>query len=104
MIQFGYMPDTHGGPYDQPEPTPERRLEEPLEVWERAWTTVGPSAHHGKYFTFDAIHVTPKPFQRPRPPIWIGAFGPKSIARAGRLADGWTMAPFLDSVEAIKTN
>jgi probable F420-dependent oxidoreductase len=214
MIQFGYMPDTHGGPYDQPEPTPERsadfaaqlldeavqaerfgfdavfvperhartecmfpsplplmaaiaarttrvkigtdimmpplynpvhlaqsaalidvlsrgrlilgvgvgyhpryfahfgvpikqregRFEETLEVLQKAWTTVGPFAHHGKYFNFDAIHVTPKPFQRPRPPVWIGAFGPKSIARAGRLADGWTMAPFLDSTEAIKTN
>src|SRR5271170_4982739 len=24
MTQFGYMPDTHGGPYDQPEPGPEQ--------------------------------------------------------------------------------
>src|SRR5260221_11357440 len=24
MISFGYMPDTHGGPYSQPEPTAER--------------------------------------------------------------------------------
>ena len=24
MLSFGYMPDTHGGPYQQPEPTPER--------------------------------------------------------------------------------
>jgi probable F420-dependent oxidoreductase len=213
MVQFGYMPDTHGGPYQQPEPTPERsadfaaqlldeavqaerygfdavfvperhartecmfpspiplmaaiaartsrvkigtdimmpplynpvhlaqsaalidvlsrgrlilgvgvgyhqdyfkhfgvpikqregRFEETLEILEKAWTTVGPFAHHGKYFNFEAIHVTPKPFQKPRPPIWIGAFGPKSVARAGRLADGWTMAPFLDPVETIKS-
>jgi probable F420-dependent oxidoreductase len=212
MIQFGYMPDTHGGPYEQPEPTPERsadfaaqlldeaaqaercgfdavfvperhartecmfpsplpllaaiaartsrvklgtdimmpplynpvhlaqstalidvlsrgrlilgvgvgyhpdyfkhfgipikqregRFEETLEILQKAWTTPGPFAHHGKYFNFEAIHVTPKPFQRPRPPIWIGAFGPKSVARAGRLADGWTMAPFLDPIENIK--
>jgi alkanesulfonate monooxygenase SsuD/methylene tetrahydromethanopterin reductase-like flavin-dependent oxidoreductase (luciferase family) len=212
MVQFGYMPDTHGGPYDQPEPSPERsadfaaqllneamqaersgfdsvfvperharsecmfpsplplmaaiaartsrvrigtdimmpalynpvdlaqsaalidvlsrgrlilgvgvgyhpdyfkhfgipfkqregRFEETLEILEKAWTTVGPFAHHGKYFRFDAIHVTPKPFQKPRPPLWIGAFGPKSVARAGRLADGWSMAPFLDPIESIK--
>jgi alkanesulfonate monooxygenase SsuD/methylene tetrahydromethanopterin reductase-like flavin-dependent oxidoreductase (luciferase family) len=24
MIGIGYMPDTHGGPYDQPEPDPQR--------------------------------------------------------------------------------
>ena len=24
MLSFGYMPDTHGGPYEQPEPSPER--------------------------------------------------------------------------------
>ena len=54
----------------------EGRFEETMEIVEKAWTTVGPFAHHGKYFNFDAIHVTPKPYQRPRPPIWIGAFGP----------------------------
>jgi len=212
MTQFGYMPDTHGGTYDQPEPTPERSAEfadqllaesecaelsgfdgifvperhartecmfpsplplmaaiaartkrvrigtdiimpplynpvhlaqsaalidvlshgrvilgmgvgyhpryfahfgvplkqregrfgESLEIIEKAWTTSGPFAYHGKYFHYDAIHLTPKPYQRPRPPIWIGAFGPKSIARAGRLGDAWTMAPFFDTTEDIK--
>ena len=24
MISIGYMPDTHGGPYEQPEPSAER--------------------------------------------------------------------------------
>jgi len=80
----------------------EGRFEESLEVINKAWTTVGPFAHHGKYYNFDAIHLTPKPYQRPRPPIWIGAFGPKSIARAGRLGDVWTMAPFFDAVDKIK--
>ncbi|MGA2410597.1 MAG: LLM class flavin-dependent oxidoreductase [Candidatus Binataceae bacterium] len=212
MLSFGYMPDTHGGPYDQPEPSPERsaafaeqliaeaevaersgfdgvflperhartecmfpsplplmaaiaartskvrigtdiimpplynpvhlaqsaalidilsrgrlllgvgvgyhpryfdhfgvpikqregRFEESLEIINQAWTETEPFAHHGKYYHFDAIHLTPKPYQRPRPPIWIGAFGPKSIARAGRLGDAWTMAPFFDSADQIR--
>jgi alkanesulfonate monooxygenase SsuD/methylene tetrahydromethanopterin reductase-like flavin-dependent oxidoreductase (luciferase family) len=80
----------------------EGRFEETMEIVEKAWTTVGPFAHHGKYFNFDAIHVTPKPYQRPRPPIWIGAFGPKSIARAGRMSDAWSAAPFFDRIENIK--
>ena len=80
----------------------EGRFEETMEIVQKAWTTVGPFAHHGKYFNFDAIHVTPKPYQRPRPPIWIGAFGPKSIARAGRMGDAWSAAPFFDRIENIK--
>ena len=27
--------------------------------------------------------------QRPRPPVFIGAFAPPAIMRAGRLGDGW---------------
>jgi alkanesulfonate monooxygenase SsuD/methylene tetrahydromethanopterin reductase-like flavin-dependent oxidoreductase (luciferase family) len=80
----------------------EGRFEESMEIIRKAWTTVGPFAHHGKYYNYDAIHVTPKPFQRPHPPIWVGAFGPKSIARAGRMGDVWGMAPFLDDIESCK--
>jgi alkanesulfonate monooxygenase SsuD/methylene tetrahydromethanopterin reductase-like flavin-dependent oxidoreductase (luciferase family) len=80
----------------------EGRFEEALEVIGKAWATIGPAAHHGKYFNYPAIHITPKPYQRPRPPLWIGAFGPKSIARAGRLGDAWSMAPFLDRIDFLK--
>ena len=80
----------------------EGRFEESLEILDTAWTSKGPVAHHGKYYDYDAIHVTPKPYQKPRPPIWIGAFGPKSIARAGRLGDVWGMAPFFDGFDTLK--
>jgi alkanesulfonate monooxygenase SsuD/methylene tetrahydromethanopterin reductase-like flavin-dependent oxidoreductase (luciferase family) len=80
----------------------EGRFEEALEIIEKAWSTQGPFGHHGKYYNYPAIHLTPKPYQKPRPPIWIGAFGPKSIARAGRLGDAWTMAPFFDPIDKIK--
>lgn len=80
----------------------EGRFEECLDILHKAWTTPGPIAHHGRYYDYDAIHITPKPYQKPRPPIWIGAFGPKSIARAGRLGDVWSMAPFFDSFDTLK--
>src|SRR6202012_2243705 len=38
-------------------------------------------------------HVTPAPYTQPRPPIWIGAHGPKGLARAGRRADAWICDP-----------
>jgi len=31
------------------------------------------------------VHLTPTPRQRPHPPIWVAAFGPKALAQAGRL-------------------
>ena len=80
----------------------EGRFEESLEILDTAWTSKRPVAHHGKYYDYDAIHVTPKPYQKPRPPVWIGAFGPKSIARAGRLGDVWGMAPFFDGFDTLK--
>ena len=80
----------------------EGRFEECLEIMNKAWTTEGPIEHHGRYYDYDAIHLTPKPYQKPRPPIWIGAFGPKSIARAGRLGDVWSMAPFFDTFDTLK--
>ena len=80
----------------------EGRFEESLDLLNRAWTNTAPFNHHGQYYNYDAVHVTPKPFQKPRPPIWIGAFGPKSIARAGRLGDVWSMAPFFDSFDTLR--
>lgn len=100
-VGVGYHPD-YFAHFGVPMKQREGRFEETLGILYKAWTAKGPFAHHGKYFDFDAIHVTPKPFQQPRPPVWIGAFGPKSVARAGRLADGWSMAPFLDPIASIK--
>ena len=100
-LGVGYHPryfDHVGVPIKQRE----GRFEECVAVMRQAWTTTGPSAFHGRYYHYDAIHLTPKPYQKPHPPIWIGAFGPKSIARAGRLGEVWGAAPFLDSVDAVK--
>jgi alkanesulfonate monooxygenase SsuD/methylene tetrahydromethanopterin reductase-like flavin-dependent oxidoreductase (luciferase family) len=34
--------------------------------------------------------MTPKPYQQPRPPVWIGAFADKALERALRW-DGWCL-------------
>src|SRR5439155_116982 len=97
-LGVGYHPryfDHFGVPVRQRE----GRFEESLEVMRKAWTIPGPSAHHGKYYHYDAIHLTPKPYQRPHPLIWIGAFGPKSIARAGRLGDVWAMSALFHTLD-----
>ncbi|TMD13232.1 MAG: TIGR03619 family F420-dependent LLM class oxidoreductase [Chloroflexi bacterium] len=49
-----------------------------------------PVEYHGKYFNLDPAYIGPKPVQKPHPPLIVGAFVPKALDRAGRLADGFT--------------
>ena len=56
-----------------------------MAVWGR-----DPVEYHGKYFNLESAYIGPKPVQKPHPPILVGAFVPKALDRAGRLADGFT--------------
>ncbi|HET6504740.1 MAG TPA: TIGR03619 family F420-dependent LLM class oxidoreductase [Amycolatopsis sp.] len=67
------------------------RLDELLDVLE-AWWTADPVVHQGPLFSIPASHVELKPVQRPRPPIYLGAFGPRALRRVGERADGWLPA------------
>ena len=69
-----------------------RALEEAITVL-RALSGGGPPV------TFDGefYHVTGlTPAAAPTPPIWIGALGPKTLAVAGRHADGWVPGHLAD--------
>jgi alkanesulfonate monooxygenase SsuD/methylene tetrahydromethanopterin reductase-like flavin-dependent oxidoreductase (luciferase family) len=46
--------------------------------------------HHGTYFDFEDIIGTTLPVQRPHPPIWVGAHGPKGVTRTAR--EGYHLA------------
>ena len=63
-----------------------RRLEETVAVLRAAWTG-RPFTHQGSIFNLEDVTVTPAPVQRPLP-IWIGAYAPAAVERAGRVADG----------------
>jgi probable F420-dependent oxidoreductase len=47
----------------------------------------GPVDHQGEHYTITGIEGTPKPVQKPRPPLLIGGGGPRMLRTAGRLAD-----------------
>ncbi|WP_170152499.1 LLM class flavin-dependent oxidoreductase [Thermasporomyces composti] len=60
------------------------RTQEGVEVVRRCFTE-DRFDHHGKYYDFPDVRMEwYRPVQRPHPPIWIGAFGPKAFAWAGR--------------------
>lgn len=47
---------------------------------------------HGEFVDFDPVYSWPKPVQRPRPPVWLGGWGPSTHERILDHADGW-LAP-----------
>jgi alkanesulfonate monooxygenase SsuD/methylene tetrahydromethanopterin reductase-like flavin-dependent oxidoreductase (luciferase family) len=63
------------------------RFQETMDVIEGAWTQEKFS-YKGQFYEYNDAFLTPKPYQRPRPTIWIGAFQDKAIERALNY-DGW---------------
>ena len=43
----------------------------------------------GPRWPADDVGATPRPVQRPRPPIWVGGSSPPALRRAARRGDGW---------------
>ena len=72
-------------------------FEEGLEVVHKLWDAEGRIAHHGKYYSFDNVRVTPKPVQRPIP-TYVGSFSKPSIELAARLGCGLIVAPFAAAI------
>jgi alkanesulfonate monooxygenase SsuD/methylene tetrahydromethanopterin reductase-like flavin-dependent oxidoreductase (luciferase family) len=77
--------------YDFPPPG-ERvaQLRDGLEITRRLWQD-GRATYHGKHYRIEDAVCAPKPIQRPRPPIWIGGFGPRVMRLAARYADGFDL-------------
>lgn len=47
------------------------------------------SSFDGRYYRFDDIAFHPKPFQKPRLPIWVGGEGNLAQKRAAAYGDAW---------------
>jgi alkanesulfonate monooxygenase SsuD/methylene tetrahydromethanopterin reductase-like flavin-dependent oxidoreductase (luciferase family) len=68
-------------------------FEEGMALVRRLWASDECVSHHGKYFNFDNISITPKPVQRTLP-AYVASFSQPSIELAGRLGCGLIVAPF----------
>lgn len=82
----GYHPD-YFNLFGVPLKRSGKRFEEVMEIIQGVWTQERFS-FKGEFFDFQDVLLTPKPYQQPRPPIWIGAFYDKAIERALQW-DGW---------------
>jgi alkanesulfonate monooxygenase SsuD/methylene tetrahydromethanopterin reductase-like flavin-dependent oxidoreductase (luciferase family) len=71
------------------------RFEAVLETIREAWKG-GPVAwrpRNCEQRAAEPVQLAPLPLQRPHPPIWVAAFGPKAIAQAGRLGLPYLASP-----------
>jgi probable F420-dependent oxidoreductase len=68
------------------------RLKEALEVIKRLWTEDHVS-YDGRHFRLTDVSIRPRPLQRPRPPIWIGATNDTAVQRAAIHGDAWIAIP-----------
>jgi alkanesulfonate monooxygenase SsuD/methylene tetrahydromethanopterin reductase-like flavin-dependent oxidoreductase (luciferase family) len=49
------------------------------------------------------VLLAPLPLQRPHPPIWVAAFGPKAVAQAGRLGFPYLASP-IETLARLREN
>ena len=65
------------------------RFEEGINIMTKVWTE-DKTTYHGRYWQLDDMQVTPKPYQKPHPPLWFGAHSPAALKRSVRLGVGWS--------------
>ena len=84
-----------------------RRANEAIEVLRKLWSG-GWVEHHGRYYDFDALEMSPVP--KEPVPIWVGGFSKAALRRAATLGDGWIsdlhdeaeLAPLIQQVKAYR--
>src|SRR5258707_9087609 len=82
------------------------RFAETLDILKQAWTEPRFS-HQGKYYSFDNVAVTPKPYQKPYPELRMAAATPETFPQIGKLGLPIFVAvrqgPFGQLAERIKS-
>ena len=63
------------------------RSDEMLDIMVRLWEEENVT-HHGKYYQYEDVTISPKPAQNPLP-VWIGGSSEAAIRRTARIGTGW---------------
>jgi len=74
--------------YDSLIEKPVSRTKEIIELLRKFWT-MDEVDFSGEFFTFKKASIGTKPLQKPHPPIWIAAFGPRMMKITATLGDGF---------------
>ena len=84
-------PVVHYPLFQVPEQPLAEKFEADLGVIKELWTRRG-GGYTADPAGSNTVRISPRPHQRPHPPIWIGGRHRNSLERAARLADGWVGA------------
>jgi alkanesulfonate monooxygenase SsuD/methylene tetrahydromethanopterin reductase-like flavin-dependent oxidoreductase (luciferase family) len=79
--------DAYGVPYAESH----ARFPEALALIKRAWTETAFS-YEGRFYSCKNVNLSPKPYQRPHPPIRVAASSPDTFATVGALGDAIMVA------------
>ena len=64
------------------------RTNECLDAMRRLWTQERVS-FRGRHFSLEDVTISPRPAQKPHPPIWVGGRRQGAMLRAAHYGDGW---------------
>ena len=70
---------------------PERRLThfvEGLDLMKRLWTSDNVT-FKGKFWEMENVSISPRPTQKPHPPVWFGSRALPALRRSVKSGDGW---------------
>ena len=97
-IGRGYAP-TMLQAFNVPAKEKRQRFETCLSIMRQAWA--------GEPVILDdagnSVTLDPLPVQRPHPPLWVAAFGPKALAQAGRLGLPYLASP-METMSTLEAN
>src|SRR5438876_171217 len=91
--------EAYGVPYGESR----ERFAETLEILKKAWTE-DPFSYSGKYYSFENVRATPKPYQKPWPEIRIAANSPDTFPAIGTLGHGVFVAVRLGTLSELAPN
>jgi len=77
------------------------RFAETLEILVKAWTQERFS-HEGHYYQFRDVCVTPKPYQKPHPPLRVAATSDETYPMVGRLGHPLFVAVRTTSISTLR--
>lgn len=78
-----------------------RYADESIKIMRELWESEDPE-FDGEFFSFSGVKFSPKPIQKPGPPILIGGASRAALRRVATLGDGWH--PIRQSITDLKQN
>jgi alkanesulfonate monooxygenase SsuD/methylene tetrahydromethanopterin reductase-like flavin-dependent oxidoreductase (luciferase family) len=91
--------EAYGVPYGESR----ERFAETLEILKKAWTEPVFS-YQGKYYSFDNVKMTPKPYQKPWPDIRVAANSADTFPNIAKLGHGVLVAVRQGTLEELEPN